>query len=474
MNAPTVWIFIPAAASLVLYILRRWERVTHFLGMLTVLLLAFLAWQLPIDQPFNLGIPGVPAIRLQESFPILGHEFVITTASQPALILIYLGISMWFGGALIAGVDRLFIPLSLGMAALLTASITIEPKTFSIILVEIVALLCIPILTPPGKPLRKGVLRFLVFQTLGMILILLANWLIKTTSASPDPSANGTGSLFILGLGFALIAAIFPFHTWIPMLAEEAHPYAAAFVFFFLPTNLSFLGLNYLSAFPGLGSSPVVYSAIAWSGLLMVLTGGVWALFERHLGRILGFAAITHIGMGLLAISLTGSVARNSPVAGIFFAQLFPQLVGFAVWALALSAIAQQRSNLNFRSVQGLAREMPVATASLAIASFSLSGAPLLASFPSFSAIWTNLADVSPTFSIGALLGCAMLFASALRTIAVMVMHPESVPWKFTEKGLKTILLFSGSLILFLLGLTPQSYMPMLTNLASIFIFQRP
>ena len=159
MNAPTVWIFIPAAAAILLYLLRRWERVIHFSGIVTVLMLALLAWQLPIDQPFNLGIPGVPAIRLQESFPILGQQFVITAASQPALILIYLGISMWFGGALLANVDRLFIPLGLGIAALLTASITIQPKTFSILLVEMVALLCIPILTPPGKPIRRGVLR---------------------------------------------------------------------------------------------------------------------------------------------------------------------------------------------------------------------------------------------------------------------------------------------------------------------------
>ena len=139
----------------------------HFAGIVTVLLLAYLAWQLPIDQPIVLGIPGVPALRLLESFPILGQEFLITAASQPALILIYLGMSMWFGGAFIAGVDRLFIPLGLAVAALLTASITIQPKTFSILLVEIVALLCIPILTPPGKPLRRGVLRFSDFPNHG-------------------------------------------------------------------------------------------------------------------------------------------------------------------------------------------------------------------------------------------------------------------------------------------------------------------
>lgn len=474
MNAPVVWIFIPAFIAILLYIARRWERLMHFFGIITVITLAFLAWQLPIDQPFSLGIPGVPPIRLDESFPILGQEFVITEASQPALILIYLGISMWFGGALIAGVNRLFIPLGLAMAALLTASITLQPRTFSTILVEIVALLCIPILTPPGKPIRRGVLRFLVFQTLGMILILLADWMLKSTIINPNNTDILPGSVFILGLGFMLIAAIFPFHTWIPMLAEEAHPYEAAFVFFIFPTSLSFLGLNYLSTYPYLGTSPFVYNVIALSGLFMVITGGGWALFERHLGRIFGFAVMTQIGMGLLAISLTGTVPRNSPVAGIFFAQLFPQLIGFAVWALALSSISQKQADLRFHTVQGVARQQPVASITLAIASFSLSGAPLLASFPAFSSIWANLANISPAYAVSALIGCALLFASTLRSIAVMVMSPEPTLWKFSEKGLRPIFLVTGTFFLFYLGLMPQSYMSMLTNLASIFIFRGP
>lgn len=474
MNAPTVWIFIPAAISTLLYLLRRWERVIHALGIITALVLAFLAWQLPIDQPFDLGIPGVAPLRLFESFPILGQEFVITAASQPALIVIYLGISMWFGGAMIAGVNRLFVPLGMLAASLLTASITIQPKTFSVLLVEIVALICVPILTPPGKPIKSGVLRFLVFQTLGTILILLADWMLKTTLISPDTATNLPGSALLLGLGFALLTAVFPFHTWIPMVAGESHPYAAAFVFFLLPTSLSFLGLNYLSTYPGLNSAPSVYTAIAWSGLLMVLAGGIWALFERNLGRVLGYAAMTQIGMGLLAVSLSGSVPQNSPVAGIFFAQLFPQLVGFAVWALALSTIIEKKGDLNFRSVQGLARQFPIAIFSLTVASFSLSGAPLLASFPGFFAIWATLSNISLTFMIGSLIGCFLLFASALRVSAVLVMSPESTAWKNSETGFKPILLVTGSLILIILGVFPQSYMSMLTNLASIFIFQGP
>ena len=474
MSAPIVWIFFPAGAAMALYVIRRWERVTHFLGIAIVLTLAALAWQLPIDQPIRLGIPGMPAFRLQESFPILGQEFIITAASQPALVLIYLAISMWFGGALIANADRLFIPLGMAVAALLTASIAIQPRNFAVLLVEIVALICVPILSPPGKPVRRGALRFLVFQTIGMIFILLADWMLSAIALNPDNAEFLSSAAVILGLGFALIAAIFPFHTWIPMLAEEAHPYAAAFVFFILPTTLSFLGLSYLGAYPELGSNPVIYTAIGWAGVIMALSGGGWALFERHLGRIMGYAAIHQIGMGLLAISLIGVAPRSSPIAGIFFAQLFPQLAGVTVWALALSAIGQKYPNLQFRAVQGIAHKMPIATTCLALASFSLAGAPLLASFPGNIALWSALTKVSLPFALGSLLGSILLFAAALRTVAVLVMTPEPEDWKISESGFKPIFLVTGVLILLLLGLAPQRFLPVLTNLASIFISQGP
>ncbi len=474
MSAPLVWIFFPGVASILLYIFRHWERLIHFFGILIVVILTLLAWQMPIDQPVVLGIPGVPPLLLQESFPIFGQEFLITAKSQPALVFIYLAISMWFGGALIAGVDRLFIPAGLAIAALLTASITIQPPTFSILLVEMVALFCVPILSPPGKRYPRGILRFLIFQTLGMMIILLADWNLGFSFlAIENPSSPGIG-LALLGLGFALIMGIFPFHSWIPMIAEETHPYAAAFVFFIYPTSLFFLLLNYLNTYSLSSSAQLIYSMVSYGGLVMTLVGGLWALFERNLSRILGFSVIAEIGIGLLAISLTGMVPRGSAVTGIFFALLFPQLVSFAVWALALSIIASKVPDLSYRSVRGIAYQYPIATAGLVFASFSLAGAPFLASFPSFFALWSELVSIIPTVAGMALLGVVLLFTSYLRVAAVLVMSPEPTQWQISENGLKPVLLVLGTIAIIVLGNAPQFYMELLTNLASIFISTGP
>ena len=206
------------------------------------------------------------------------------------------------------------------MAALLTAALAVEPFLFAALLIELAALACVPILSSPGKPTGRGVLRFLVFQTTGMAFILFTGWMLGQVGTTPtDPALIMRGTI-LLGLGFAFFMGIFPFHTWIPMLTEEARPYAAAFVFFILPGAISIFGLGFLERYTWLGALPVVYTAVRFVGALMVVTGGVWAAFQRHLGRIMGYAVTVEIGLSLLALSLGPNAASNE----IFFSLFLP------------------------------------------------------------------------------------------------------------------------------------------------------
>lgn len=469
MNTPTIWIIFPAIAAGILYLLRGRKRTMNLVGVVLALLLAWLAWKLPIGETLSLGpLSWLPSLNLTDTMTILGRRFILDAAARPFLIFIYLGIAMWFGGAYIARTGILFIPAGMAIAALLTAALAVEPFLYAALLIEMAALACLPILSPPGKQVGRGVLRFLTFQTLGVPFILYAGLLLSGVQTTPENPTLVIRIAILMVLGFSLFTAIFPFHTWIPMIAEEANPYTAAFVFFFIPGIVSLFALEFLNRYPWLQAEPGVSTALSLLGILMVSLGGIWAAFQRHLGRIMGYAAIVEIGLSLLAISLGTGNNANPALQNLFFALFLPRGVALAVWALALASLQEQFKELSFRSVQGLARRAPVASGSLLLAHFSLAGFPLLASFPVDVALWTALSSQSLSMALLVLLGFIGLLFAGLRSLAVLVMGQENEDWRITESRPQLLFLGVGMGMIFLIGLLPQWFMPMMINLAQI------
>lgn len=473
MSAPLLWIVFPGFVAGILYLLRRWKRATQVSGALVALLLAWLAWQLPLDETISLGrIPGLPAettLYIGTTLTLLGRRFILTNALRPILIMIYLGVAFWFGGAFVARVNRLFIPLGLAIAALLTASLAVEPFLYAALIIEITILICVPILSPPGKPVGRGVLRFLTLQTMGMPFILLAGWASGGVNSNPtDPAIILRVAAFLV-LGFTLFMAIFPFHTWIPMLAEEAHPYSAAFVFFILPTIVAMFGLEFLERYTWLRSSTSVFLVLRFLGILMAAYGGIWAAFQHHLGRILGYTVIFEIGLSLLAISLIGDPVEGNMLMGIFFALLAPRAVALALWAEALSILQIHYPELTFEHLRGAARQMPIASAGILLAQFSAAGLPLLAGFPVQVALWSSLATRAPAGVFLAVLGNIGLIFAGMHTLAILITGPQDVPWSIQETRPQRFLISMGGLMILIMGVVPQWIIPALIHIASIF-----
>ncbi len=471
MNTSTIWILFPGFLAGILYLLRGWKRLVNTAGILAALGLAWLAWRLPIGKPIPLGFwPGAPSVELADTMVVLGRRFILDESARPFLLFIFLTIAFWFGGAYFAGIDPLFVPLGLGMSALLTAALAVEPFLYAALLIEIAALVCIPILSPPGKPVGRGALRFLTFQTLGMPFILLTGWLLTGVQSSPNDPGLIVRVAFMTVLGFSLLTGIFPFHTWIPMSGEEAHPYAAAFVFFVLPGMISIFGLEFLNRYIWMQTEPAVYTVLRLLGVLMVVTGGIWAAFQHHLGRMLAYAAIIEIGLSLLALSLGTPGSETAPLLGIFFALLLPRGVCLGLWALALAVIQAHTKDLSFFNIQGVAHRYPAAGISVILAHFSLASFPLLAGFPTHLALWSALANQSLAIALLAILGNLGLLVGGVRTLTILVTGPDNEGWRVSEARYQLGLFGLGWLALFFLGLFPQWFTPLLENMARLLV----
>ena len=117
----------------------------------TTLFLAWIAWQIPIDEVISLG---PLSIKISETLSVFGREFSFTNLERPLLAFLFLSSFLWILGSYIAQPGQLFVPSSLVMVYVLIAALALEPFRYASLLLKISLLLSMTLLGPPHKPDR--------------------------------------------------------------------------------------------------------------------------------------------------------------------------------------------------------------------------------------------------------------------------------------------------------------------------------
>lgn len=460
MSAPLIWIILPAALAIPAMLVNH-QRILTVLGGSLAMLLALLALIIPIDQAIQIGNFS---LKIAPAIQILGRRLSLIPADGPLLAIFYGLVAMWFFGGEATGTANRLVPFGFMIAALLIASIAVEPFLYAAILIELAILLAVPLLLPLNQAPGPGVMRFLIYQTLGMPFILFAGWFLAGVEASPGDLELAIQSATILGLGFAFLLAVFPLYTWLPMLAEEVSPYILGFLFWVLPTLTIIFGMGFLDRYAWLRTSEQLGQILSLGGLLMVVSGGLFSAFQRQLSRQMAYAVIAETGFSLLALSLPPDKAVET-----VFLLIIPRSLALLVWAMSLTQMKEQVNPLRFRFVQGLARLHPITAAGLILANFSVAGFPLLAGFPIRLALWEGLASQSLAAAFWFLIGVLGLLTGATRTLAVLVMAPQGTGWEIRERWGSGIMIGLGVIGLFILGIYPQIFRPITAMLPAMF-----
>lgn len=461
MNAPIIWIGIPFFAALILGVLNRKKTLVNLSASILSLLLAIFSWIIPLDSVISVGNFS---FSVESVFGILGRRLILTSGDLPFLGLIYIFGAIWFMGVGVANAHRYFAPLGLMLITLLVAARAVEPFLYAALLIEMVVLISIPIFVLPGQRLGQSVLRFLIFQTLGMPFILLSGWAAGVVEANPADQELLARAFLMFGLGFAFWLAVFPFNTWLPQLIQDTSPFVCGFVFSLLPSVGLLLMLDFINAYAWLRSYPLLYEALQLSGAIMVVTGGMWAAFEKNLARLMGYAIIVEIGFSLVALSLSTLTGLQ-----IFSALFLSRLASLAVWSLSLTFL-KNKSVMTMDDLHGMIFKMPFSSVALVMSCFSIAGLPLLAGFPFRLFLLQQIAGQSILVALWILLGSGGFMLAGLRMLAGLVDRSATHALEKSEESwFQIAYLFAGMLALIIIGLMPNSLLSVVLNILQAF-----
>jgi NADH-quinone oxidoreductase subunit M len=143
----------------------------------------------------------------------------------------------------------------------------------------------------------------------------------------PVPAGLQTGIFFLLCLGFAVKAPIFPFHTWMPRVLEQG-PVVGMSVFLVGTKLGTYAFLRFIIPLLPEAASEWFW-LLALMGAMGMIYGALIALIQTDLRRLLAFASLSHMGVvmiGLFSLNFSGfqgallqMINLGACGAGLFF-----------------------------------------------------------------------------------------------------------------------------------------------------------
>ena len=212
----------------------------------------------------------------------------------------------------------------------------------------------------------------------------------------------------VLFVGFAILAGIWPLHTWAPT-GHVAAPTAGSMLLAGIVMKLgAYAGLRVaMNLFPqGFQMWRGFFAALAVIGIVY---GAAVALRQRDLKFVIGYSSISHMGFVLLGLATTNVIGVSGAVLQMFSHGVIAALL-FAVAGRMIYRRTHTRE-LDTLSTMALGRALPFAAFSFVIASAASIGIP---GFSGFAAEITILIGTWKTYPLAVwITGAGMVLVAA-------------------------------------------------------------
>lgn len=216
-------------------------------------------------------------------------------------------------------------------------------------------------------------------------------------------------------IGFGVLGAMFPFHTWSP----DGHASA--------PTAVSMLHAGVLMKLGGYGCyriaiclMPEAASEMAWIFLLLtgisVVYGAFGAISQTDLKYINAYSSVSHCGLVLFAMLMLNKTAMTGAVM-----QMLSHGLMTALFFALIGMIYGRTHTRDIRELNGLMRIMPFLSVCYVIAGLASLGLPGLSGFVAEMTIFVGSWSNNDTFHrVLTIIACSSIVITAVYILRVV------------------------------------------------------
>jgi NADH-quinone oxidoreductase subunit M len=224
------------------------------------------------------------------------------------------------------------------------------------------------------------------------------------------------GMFALVFLGFAVLAGMFPFHTWAPT-GHVAAPTAASMLLAGVVMKLGAYGCLRVA----MATFPVGLAfwqpLIAWLAIIGIVYAGLVALVQQDFKFVVGYSSVSHMGFVLLGLAAANATAASGAVLQMFSHGVIAGLL-FAVVGRMVYERTHTRQLAELRTMP-LHRLMPFAAFTFVLAGLASMGMPGFSGFPAELTILIGTWQTSPKWALVAAVGVLIAAAFTLRVLQV-------------------------------------------------------
>jgi formate hydrogenlyase subunit 3/multisubunit Na+/H+ antiporter MnhD subunit len=434
----------------VVFALRESSILAAVLAALGMTFLGIFVLVAPIESPADiLGFP----FRFGSSLAILGRRINLQGAARGEVALLYLICGYFFLGSIADQPGRYFHSASTLCVLMLVISLMIEPFLFAAVFLVLAAMCAVVILTSSVEPARWGSLQLLILYTLAMLVILITGWMLENIGMTTSTTSIAQRAIVLLGIGFAILLIIPPFHFWLPSSASRINFFVLVFVALLLQTAGQFFLFGFFETYSWMRDSGMIQEAMLIAGSVVFVGAAIFALAQHELEKYLAYVLIASFGFSLLTTA-SSLIQGNVIAMGLIASRVF------FLASLALGVSYRQKMARDHHSQRG--KHDRLIFASIFIGLLSIVGFPPLGEFAFRWFTLVLFSQIDRQIAVLILLGIGLLFTGVIRWILALrkEQHAEEVMPSGALSGVERGIVLAGAAISVLVGVFPQLVYP--------------